>query len=82
MRNVKVYKAVPGDRTPKTPSLIHRFQQMRRSVLTDLAANRGSYLRAVAKVHPAPHTRVAFLGMNLLDARVVARIHASEALEV
>src|SRR5207249_7782735 len=43
---------------------------MRRRVLADSAADRGTHLGAVAPVHPAPHTRVAFLGMDLVDAGV------------
>ena len=53
---------------------------MRRRVLADLAADRSTHLGAVAPVHPAPYTRVAFLGMDLLDAGVAAN-RAAIALE-
>src|SRR5436309_11967042 len=44
---------------------------MPRRVLADSAADRGTHLGAVAPVHPAPHTSVAFLGMDLVDAGVI-----------
>ena len=53
---------------------------MRRRVLADPAADRGTHFGAVAPVHSAPHTRVAFLGMDLIDACVVTN-RAAIALE-
>jgi hypothetical protein len=41
---------------------------MRGRVLADLAADPGTHLGAVAPVHSAPHTRVAFLGMDIVHA--------------
>src|SRR6266542_6667134 len=52
-------------------ALIEWLKQMRRCVLADLAADCGTHVGAVAPVHATPHTRVAFLGMNLVDAGVV-----------
>src|SRR5207247_9129663 len=59
-----------SDGTPRR-SVIEPFEEMRRRVLADLTAERGTHLGAVAPVHPAPHTRVAFLGMDLCDAGVM-----------
>src|SRR5213080_47537 len=61
-------------------SVVERLQEMRRRVLADLPAERGTHLGAVAPVHPAPHTRVAFLGMDLCDAGVVTN-HAGDPFE-
>src|SRR5438874_12860427 len=61
-------------------SVIERLEKMRRGVLADPRAERRSHLGAVAPVHPAPDTRVAFLGMNVVDARVVPN-RAAVALE-
>src|SRR6185436_17636674 len=44
---------------------------MSRGVPADSATERGAHLGAVAPVHPTPHTCVAFLCMDLCDARVV-----------
>src|SRR5262249_37444310 len=52
-------------------SLIERPETMRRRVLSDFAADPGTHLGAVAPVHPAPHPRVAFFGMDITRARVV-----------
>ena len=52
-------------------SVVEPLEKMRRRVLADFAAEPGTHLGAVAPVHPAPHPRVAFLGMDLCDARVV-----------
>jgi hypothetical protein len=43
---------------------------MRRSIRADSAADTGPHLGAVAPVHPAAHTRVAFLGMDLLRSTI------------
>src|SRR5206468_8240024 len=51
-------------------SVIEWLEKMRRRVLADPAADRGTHLGAVAPVHPAPHTRVAFLGVDVVDAGV------------
>src|SRR5215813_6063084 len=65
-------RAHSSGRTPVTfQSVIERLQQMPRRVPADPAAEPGTHLGAVAPVHPAPHTCVAFLGMDLCDARVV-----------
>src|SRR5262245_33723432 len=45
---------------------------MPRRISADDAAEPGAHFRTVAPVHPAPHARVAFFGMDLCDARVVA----------
>src|SRR6266536_3588065 len=53
---------------------------MRRGVLADFAANRCTNLGTVAPVHPAPNTRVALLGMDLVHARVGTN-NSANALE-
>ena len=53
---------------------------MRRCVFANLAANGGTNLGAVPPMHPSPHTRVAFLSMDLLDAGVATN-RAAIALE-
>src|SRR5882762_3162070 len=52
-------------------SVLERLEKMCRRVLADPAADRRTHLGAVAPMHPAPYTRVAFLGMDLLDTGVV-----------
>src|SRR6476469_1114836 len=61
----------PRGKAPRTRSVIERLEEMPRRVPADPTTERGAHLGAVAPVHPAPHTRVAFLGMDLCDARVV-----------
>jgi hypothetical protein len=62
-------------------SLIERFEKMRRRVLANFAADSSTYLSTVAKVHSSPHTGVTFLGMNLVDARIIANC-AIQAFEL
>src|SRR5262249_25883904 len=73
-RSGRVYVHARCDASRRWPIdlLIERFQEMPRRIPADSAAERGADLGAVAPVHPAPHARVAFLGMDLGDARVVA----------
>jgi hypothetical protein len=74
------FEAVGRGLFSRTVRLIERFEQMRRRVLADFAADCDTHLSAVAKVHSAPHTRVAFLGVNLVHAGVVTH-HAVEPPE-
>src|SRR4029450_7828050 len=69
-----------GTRDDDHRSVIEAFQEMRRGVLADLAADGGTHFGAVAPVHSPPPPRVAFLGMDLLDAGVVTN-RAAIALE-
>jgi len=47
--------------------LIEWLKKMCRRVLTYFAADSGTDLGTVAKVHTSPHTSVTFLCMNLID---------------
>lgn len=57
------------------------LEQVRRRVVADLRAHPGADFRAVAPVHAAPHTCVALLGVDIVDALVVSD-GAAGALEV
>src|SRR5262245_30871215 len=46
-------------------------EEMRGRVLADYGTERATHLRAPPPVHPAPHARVAFLGLDFGDARVL-----------
>src|SRR5262245_55774319 len=74
------FKCMERDRCDPVRSVIRRLEKMRRRIFADSAAEGGTDLGTVAPVHPAPHTRGAFLSMDLLDAGVATN-RAAIALE-
>ena len=74
-RSVTAFEFLNGiARCDPVRSVIERLEKMRRRVFADAAAERGTHLGAVAPVHPAPHTRIAFLGLdgNFSAERIVS----------